>query len=90
MKSARGARFTRGGGHGEGQPAPADRENRSKFSVRDFGMSVCEPADILREPVRAWEERRKQATRPLETIGVPELAPARSRAGAVRFFGSSL
>jgi hypothetical protein len=28
----------------------ADGKNRSKFSVRDFGMSICEPADILREP----------------------------------------
>jgi len=27
----------------------ADGKNRSKFSVRDFGMSICEPADILRE-----------------------------------------
>jgi len=24
----------------------AERKNRSKFSVRDFGMSICEPADI--------------------------------------------
>jgi hypothetical protein len=29
--------------------AAAERENRSKFSVRDFGMSICEPTDILRE-----------------------------------------
>ena len=28
--------------------AAAERENRLKFSVRDFGMSICEPADILR------------------------------------------
>ena len=27
--------------------APVDCKNRSKFSVRDFGMSICEPADIL-------------------------------------------
>ena len=26
--------------------AAAERENRLKFSVRDFGMSICEPADI--------------------------------------------
>src|ERR1019366_9306693 len=31
--------------------AAADGENRSKFSVRDFGMSICEPADILRGSV---------------------------------------
>ena len=31
-------------------PAAAERENRAKFSVRDFGGSICEPADILREP----------------------------------------
>ncbi len=30
--------------------AAAERENRLKFSVRDFGMSICEPADILWEP----------------------------------------
>src|ERR1019366_4443950 len=29
----------------------ADGKNRSKFSVRDFGMSICEPADILRGSV---------------------------------------
>src|ERR1039458_1820779 len=37
-------------------PAAADGKNRSKFYVRDFGMSICDPADILREP-RTWEER---------------------------------
>jgi hypothetical protein len=26
----------------------AEREIPAKFSVRDFGMSICEPADILR------------------------------------------
>jgi len=31
--------------------AAAERENRLKFSVRDFGMSICEPADILRRSV---------------------------------------
>src|ERR1019366_10050769 len=31
-------------------PAAAERENRAKFSVRDLGGSICEPADILREP----------------------------------------
>ena len=31
--------------------AAADGKNRSKFSVRDFGMSICEPADILRGSV---------------------------------------
>jgi hypothetical protein len=29
----------------------ADGKNRSKFSVCDFGMSICEPADILRGSV---------------------------------------
>ena len=29
--------------------AAAERENRLKFSVRDFGMSICEPADIFAE-----------------------------------------
>jgi len=29
----------------------AERKNRSKFSVRDFGMSICEPANILRGSV---------------------------------------
>jgi hypothetical protein len=29
--------------------AGAERENCLKFSVRDFGMSVCEPADICGE-----------------------------------------
>lgn len=27
-------------------PAAAERENLTKFSVRDFGGSICEPADI--------------------------------------------
>jgi hypothetical protein len=36
----------------------AERKFRARFSVRDFGMSICEPADILWEPVRALEERR--------------------------------
>ena len=31
--------------------AAAERENRLQFSVRDFGMSICEPADILRRSV---------------------------------------
>ena len=31
--------------------AAAERENRLKFSVRDFGMSMCEPADILRRSI---------------------------------------
>jgi hypothetical protein len=31
--------------------AAAERENPPKFSVRDFGMSICEPADILRGSV---------------------------------------
>ena len=31
--------------------AAAGRENRLKFFVRDFGMSICEPADILRRSV---------------------------------------
>jgi len=31
--------------------AASERKNRSKFSVRDFGMSICEPADILRGSV---------------------------------------
>ena len=30
--------------------AAAERENPTKFSVRDFGRSICEPAKILREP----------------------------------------
>jgi len=30
-------------------PAAAERENPAKFSVRDFGGSICEPADILGE-----------------------------------------
>jgi hypothetical protein len=29
--------------------AAAERKNRAKFSVRNFGGSICEPADILRE-----------------------------------------
>ena len=28
-------------------PAAAERENPAKFSVRDLGGSICEPADIL-------------------------------------------
>ena len=28
--------------------AAAERENGAKFSVRDFGISIGEPADILR------------------------------------------
>jgi hypothetical protein len=44
--------------------AAAERENRLKFSVRDFGMSICEPADILMEK-RSREERcLTQATTP--------------------------
>ena len=35
----------------ENATAAADGRNRSKFSVRDFGMSICEPADILRGSV---------------------------------------
>ena len=31
--------------------AAAERENRLKFSVRAVGMSICEPADILRRSV---------------------------------------
>jgi hypothetical protein len=30
--------------------AAAERKNRAKFSVRDFGGSICEPPNILREP----------------------------------------
>ena len=67
--------------------ATADGKNRSKFSVRDFGMSICEPADILRGSVLGKNAWRKQL-RPRESIGVPELAAAHSRAGAVRFSGS--
>jgi hypothetical protein len=26
--------------------AGAERKNRAKFSVRDFGRSICEPVDI--------------------------------------------
>jgi hypothetical protein len=51
MKSARGARFTRGPWTRRMPTAAAERENRLKFSVRDFGMSICEPADILRRSV---------------------------------------
>src|ERR1035437_1753198 len=29
----------------------SERKDRSKFSVCDFGMSICEPADILRGSV---------------------------------------
>jgi len=90
MKSARGARFTRGGGPGEWHRPRLSAEMEEKFSVRDFGGSICEPADIFaRSQVRAWEERLTQAT-PRESIGCPELALERSRAGAVRFFGSLL
>ena len=69
--------------------AAAERENRLKFSVRDFGMSIYEPADILRGSVLGKNAWRKQL-HPRESIGVPELAAAHSRAGGVRFSGSSL
>jgi len=29
----------------------AERKFRARFSVRDFRMSICEPADILRGSV---------------------------------------
>jgi hypothetical protein len=41
--------------------APVDCKNRSKFSVRDFGMSICEPADILWEP-GTWMGRTPDAS----------------------------
>ena len=31
-------------------PAASERKNRAKFSVRDFGMSICEPASSGRTP----------------------------------------
>ena len=64
----------------------AERKFRARFSVRDSRMSICEPADILRGSVLGKKASRRQL-RPRESIGVPELAPAQSRAGAVRFFG---
>src|SRR6201997_2097096 len=70
--------------------AAAERENRLKFSVRDFGMSICEPADILRRRVLGKNAARRKPLRPRESIGIPELAAAQSRAGEVRFSGSSL
>jgi hypothetical protein len=86
---ARGARFTHGPGRGECQ-----RLRRSANSAQDslFTILACPSANrptSCGNPIRALEERRTQATPPRETIGCRELAPARSRAGAVRFFGSS-
>src|SRR5271168_2748814 len=89
-KSARGARFTRGRGPGECQP-PRLTAKIGQNSL--FAILACPSANqptSCGNPVRGWEERRTPATPPLETIGCRELAPARSRAGAVRFFGSSL
>ena len=43
--------------------AAADRKFRAKFSVRDFGMSICEPADILRRSVLGKNAGRKQLRR---------------------------
>ena len=89
MRSARGARFGRGRGPGECQR----RLLSAKFAQDSlFAILACPSADrptMLREAKYVLEPLT-QATQLRKSIGVPELAVARSRAGAVRFFGSSL
>ena len=65
----------------------AERKSRAKFSVGDLVGPSCEPN---RHVARTMYSRRtpRGYFRPRESIGCPELAPARSRAGVVRFVGS--
>jgi hypothetical protein len=65
----------------------AERKSRAKFSVGDFGRSILRTD---RHVARTMYSRRtpRGYFRPRESIGCPELAPARSRAGVVRFVGS--
>ena len=51
MKSARGGAITARRWTRRMPTAAAERENRLKFSVRDFGMSIYEAANILRRSV---------------------------------------
>ena len=69
--------------------AAAGGENRLKFSVRDFGMSICEPADILRsaEPVLfgpAQAQFRASAVYPKQPKNPSAVCRVRSRNDASR------
>src|ERR1017187_2140179 len=58
--------------------AAADRENRAKFSVHDFGGSICEPAGILREASTCFGRTPNLNNSAGWSTGCPVLAPAGS------------
>jgi len=64
--------------------AAAERKNRAKFSVHDFGGSICEPANILREP-RTHPARARKGS----SAGV-SYRTSRARSCALQSEGSSI
>ena len=87
MKSARGARLTRSGGRGECHRLRlmAKIDQNSLLAIL-----ACPSADqpTLRGEASSGRTPNASNCARGESIGVPELAAARSRAGAVRFSGS--
>src|SRR5208337_132177 len=87
IKSARGARFTRGGGPGECQRSRLTAKIGQNSLLAILACpSANRPTSCGESVLR--EERLTQAAAPRKSIECSELASARSRVAAVRFFGS--